>query len=94
MVPDTASGATSLPPEWTPLNLQAYLCNAFGACGCSDIAAMRATLLRLLEWHASEKMTRCEDLYPDVGIFYLLAGQLDALGFAEHGISIRGPWLT
>jgi len=35
-----------------------------------------------------------EEIFLDVGTFYLLAGILDNAGLCEHGISIREPWLT
>lgn len=84
-----------LPTDLTPLNLQAYFFNAFGACGCSEIDEMRTTLIRLMEWHEIEKNTaQYQTLYNEVGVFYLLAGMLDHLGLSEHGVAIRYPWLT
>jgi hypothetical protein len=87
---------TSLPEDLTPLNLKAYFHTAFGACGCSELDEMHATVLRLLEWHSAFAGPRAmyDTLYSEVGVFYLLAGRLDSLGLAEHGTSIRHPWLT
>lgn len=83
-----------LPSDLTPINLLAYLYNAWGNCGCSETAEMVKSLLRLLDWMGGDKETRYEALYPEVGTFYLLAGRLDDLGLTEHGASIRFPWLT
>lgn len=83
-----------LPAELTPINLLAYLYNAWGRCGCSETAEMVKSLRRLLEWMDGDKETRYDTLYPELGTFYLLAGRLDSLGLTEHGSSIRYPWLT
>lgn len=84
-------------PELTPINLKAYFYNNFGACGCSELDEMLATVTSLLAWHDEpmEKRPRYNELYDgNTGIFYLLAGLLDNLGLVEHGYSIRNPWLT
>jgi len=83
-----------LPADLTPINLLAYLYNAWGKCGCSETDEMVASLIRLLEWMEGDKSTRYDALYPEIGTFYLLAGRLDALGLTEHGTAIRYPWLT
>lgn len=83
-----------LPADLTPINLLAYLYNAWGNCGCSETAEMVKSILRLLEWMDGDKVTKYADLYPEAGVFYLLAGRLDSLGLTEHGTSIRYPWLT
>lgn len=83
-----------LPAHLTPLNLQAYLYNAWGACGCSETAEMVKSLQRLLEWIGGDKKESYDTLYPEIGTFYLLAGRLDSLGLTEHGTAIRYPWLT
>lgn len=83
-----------LPEELSPVNLKAYFYNNFGACGCSDLSSMIDAVLKLLRWHEMSPRTHWEDLYKEPGVFYLLAGLLDSLGLAEHGGSIRHPWLT
>ena len=84
-----------LPVELTPINIRAYFHNAFGACGCSEIGEMVISIKTLLEW-CGEKGTRVRysELYPDLGIFYLMVGLLDSLGLIEHGTAIRYPWVT
>jgi len=90
----TLNDHEKLPADLTPLNLQAYLYNAWGVCGCSETDEMVKSLQRLLEWMEGDKSTRYDALYPEIGTFYLLAGRLDSLGLTEHGTSIRYPWLT
>ena len=85
-----------LPEDLTPVNLRAYFANALGACGCSELGPMRDAIIRLLEWHEGDKdrVGAHSSMYPDIGVFYIMAGLMDRLGLAEHGISIRCPWLT
>lgn len=84
-----------LPADLSPINIKAYFCHNFGACGCSDLEAMIITVRDLMEWHASiNDRKRYSELYDDEGIFYLLVGKLDDLGLGEHGTAIRHPWLT
>jgi len=85
-------------PDFTkPVDIQAFFYNEFGACGCSDLASMINIVKDLLEWTSSDIMERqgFEKLFDgNEGVFYLLAGRLDSLGFSEHGTSIRYAWLT
>lgn len=83
-----------LPDDLTPLNLRAWLTTHMGLCGCTDVAEMLPVLVDLLQWHAAQTRPRYDTLYPQPGMFYLLAGWLDHLGLAEHGTAIRQPWLT
>lgn len=84
-----------LPESLTPLNIKAYLYNAMGACGCSEIAAMAEELTAILKWtDVLEERAPYESLYPRRGTFYIVAGILDRLGLSEHGVAIRCPWLT
>lgn len=86
---------TKLPNDLTPLNLKSYLFNALRACGCSEQEEMVGELIKLLEWHADRDKPSYKELYGGrIGVFYLLAGQLDELHLAEHGTSGRWPWLT
>lgn len=93
------SETQKLPEDLSPLNLQAYFFNAFGACGCSEIDEMHAALLRLMEWHDTRENPGHDRepytaIYPEIGLFYLMAGMLRRLGLSEHGVAIRCPWLT
>lgn len=85
-------------PDFTkPVDIQAFFYNEFGACGCSDLEAMINVVKDLLEWMSENIMERqgYEKLFNgNVGVFYLLAGRLDSLGFSEHGTSIRCAWIT
>ena len=85
-------------PDFTkPVDIQAFLYNEFGACGCSDLEAMINVVKCLLEWMSENIMERqgYEKLFNgNEGVFYLLAGRLDSLGLSEHGTSIRCAWLT
>src|SRR5687767_11617207 len=84
-----------LPSDLTPLNLQAYLYNNFGLCGCSELDEVLTAIVKILEWHEDKKEVKYSELYWEgAGVFYLLAGRLDDLALAEHGTSIRYPWLT
>lgn len=83
-----------LPPDLTPVNILAYLYNAWGNCGCSETSEMVKSILRLLEWVDGGRKTKYDTLYPEIGVFYLLAGRLDSLELIEHGSSIRSSWLT
>jgi hypothetical protein len=84
-----------LPAELTPINLYAYFANCFESCGCSETGEMVDTVRRLMEWHDSGGDRPAYDtLYAETGVFYILAGLLDKLDLAEHGTSIRHPWLT
>lgn len=83
-----------LPEHLTPINILAYMYNALGKCGCSETDEMITSLRKLLEWVGSDGAIQYDALYPEIGVFYLLAGRLDDLGLIEHGISIRFPWLT
>lgn len=88
--------AEEFPPSLSPVNLLAYLYNAFGVCGCSELDVVVGEVRSILEWHANGE-DRCPyaEVYPGrPGLFYLMAGLLDALGLSEHGIAIRHPWLT
>lgn len=85
-------------PNFTnPVDIQAFFYNEFGACGCSNLEAMINVVKDLLEWMSENIMERqgYEKLFNgNEGVFYLLAGRLDSLGFLEHGTSIRCAWLT
>jgi len=85
-------------PDFTnPVDIHAFFYNEFGACGCSDLEAMISVVKDLLEWMSENIMERqgYEKLFNgNEGVFYLLAGRLDSLGFSEHGTSIRCAWLT
>jgi hypothetical protein len=86
-----------LPDDLTPLNLNAYLTNAFAVCGCAEKESVIVEIVSLLEWHKGSVNHRAgyQSLYNgNVGVFYLLAGWFDALGLSEHGTGIRYPWLT
>ena len=77
------------------MNIKAFLSNEFHACGCTNLEAVIAVLRPLMEWHDAVKERQpYSALYPHEGIFYLLAGILDAAGLAEHGTAIRCPFLT
>jgi len=85
-----------LPDEFTPINLKAYLFQAFGVCVCTEFGPIIKELRKLLEWHAEDILERpsYDTLYEDTGTFYLLASQLSDLSLTEHGASIRCAWLT
>ena len=86
-----------LPEDLTPINIKAYFYNCFGACGCSELGEMVVTIKRLLEWHAAsqeDSRANYESLYGELGVFYLLSGMLENLDLADHGSSIRFPWLS
>jgi len=85
-----------LPDELTPLNLKAYLMQAFAVCGCAEFEPIDKGLRKLLEWHADDIQERPSyvTLYENTGTFYLLASQLSELGLTEHGTSIRCAWPT
>src|SRR4030095_7578006 len=86
---------SKLPVQLTPLNLKAYFFNAFNMCGCSETDEILTEIIRLLEWHESDKETKYMHLYPGyIGVFYLLSGLLDSLNLSEHGTSARFAWLT
>lgn len=77
------------------IDVKALFYNEFGACGCSDIEDMIRVIKMLLEWASSSSAPRKYDtLFNDDGVFYLLAGRLDSMGFIEHGVSIRFSWIT
>lgn len=84
------------PKELTPVNIKAFFYNHFGACGCSELEDMIETIKDLLIWHKNrEDRVNYDKLYGgNLGIFYLLAGMIDYAGLAEHGGSIRYPWLS
>lgn len=85
-------------PNFTnPVDIVAFFYNEFGACECSDLEAMINVVKDLLEWMSEDIVERqdYEKLFNgNEGVFYLLAGRLDSLGFSEHGTSIRCAWLT
>lgn len=88
-----------LPADLTPLNIHAWLSNVGFTCGCSDGVAVIETLRKFLEWHDAkdrwEKNMSYETVLPgQEGAFYIIAAVIDDLGLAEHGSSIRAPWLT
>jgi hypothetical protein len=96
MIPATSIEHPKLPQELSPLNLKAYFGFAFGRCGCSDVEAIHALIRDFLKWHDEPVGDRekFDTLFIYEGIFYVLAGMLDNLRLAEHGVSIRNPWLT
>lgn len=80
-----------------PVDIHAFFYNEFGACGCSDLPAMIGVVKSLLEWLSSNIVERpsYDTLFGgNTGVFYILVGRLDSLGFSEHGSSIRCAWLT
>ena len=86
-----------LPEDLTPLNIRAWLSNVGFLCGCSEEDELLQALQRILDWHDSpmDRRVAYHDVYPgNVGAFYLVAATIDELGLAEHGGSIRNPWLT
>ena len=90
--------ARDFPEVLTSLNVKSYLYECFHVCGCSDFRAMIGEICKLLVFHdhAEKPADLYERLYPGstVGVFYLLAGQLDHLGLTEHGSAMRQAWLT
>lgn len=94
-VPPASDLPYPLPPELTPVNIKCYLEHAFGACGCWEYENFLRTLYEILVWHENKEKCPYSDLFMgDKGVFYFIAGQLDRLGLAEHGTSIRYSWLT
>lgn len=83
-----------LPKDLTPLNIKAWLSQAGFTCGCSETDLVVKRLVDFLEFHALEDGKDYEKVCRDVGDFYIIAMRLDSLGLAEHGTSIRYPWLT
>lgn len=79
----------------SPVDIEAYFYNNFGACGCSELETMINVVRDLLSWATSTKERKSYDtLFDNPGVFYLLAGRLDSLELIEHGTSIRHPWIT
>lgn len=74
----------ALPADLSAVNLRAYLGHAFGLCGCSELDAVHATLLRLLEWHANKDKPMYDTLYSEPGVFYILAGLLESLDYRSR----------
>jgi len=74
-----------------------FLQDAFGLCGCSEFDEVKAVLLGFLRWAKigpAEGRRQFSSLYPQLGMFYIVAGILDEHGLIEHGTAIRHPWIT
>jgi hypothetical protein len=92
-------GRKKLPEELTPINLLAFFEGGMNFCGCYEFQPAIKEIQRILEWCASDIETRQKytELYPDVGVFYLMMALLDSgdgMDLIEHGCSVRYPWLT
>lgn len=84
-------------PDFTkPVDVCAFFFNEIHACGCSELDLMIYEVKRVLEWAASDIMTRPDytKLYHSGGVFYIVAGLLNSAGLLEHGSSIRCSWIT
>lgn len=86
----------TLPADLSPVNLRVWMQDAFGLCGCSELARCVVELRGLLEWCGAKPKERggWEDLYKPEAVFYFMVGALDRLGLAEHGVAVRHPFLT
>lgn len=84
------------PDLTSPTDIHAIFVNEFGACGCSNMAAMINVVRDVLEWIGSDMDTRpsYDTLFERDGTYYIIVGTIDVLGLSEHGVSIRNPWLT
>jgi len=78
------------------IDINAYLRNKFGVCGCSEMDLVILEVRRILEWADSDMAKRetYDKIYINQGLFYIIAGLLDKEGFINHGCAIRCPWIT
>lgn len=83
-----------IPGSLTPLNIYAWLCNAFEL--HDGHMGVLGDIERHLEWIGAEMDARgsYEALYPSESTYYVMAGLLYSAGTFEYGVSIRCPWLT
>lgn len=74
-----------------------YINNIFDICGCSENTWMQV-VIDILDYINQEDTMARETIdtifYGNSGLFYLVMNQLDNIGLIEHGIAIRGAWIT